>query len=229
MKLFLQLSYVMAIVVTFNLSTFGQRQFGVKINGGVSKITESRENPNISFVTPFVPSGQAGLYYNLLISKNTALGAELLFSQIEGKEISELRLIDVEGNNVGFATTHTYRHISYLILPVYFGFNLQKLTIHAGFQLSYNIAGSDKYKTDATVNGERFKSESTSENNPFSKYEFGPRTGIYYHLTDRLAVEGIYYFGISNIEKGVPMINELKVQQMTVGVRYALGSKMTTK
>lgn len=229
MKKLLQLTYILAIITTFNLNTFGQHQWGVKVNGGLSKITTTWEDPNSTFTTPFVPSGQAGLYYNLLMGKRISLGAELLFSQIEGKEKRETDLVDAEGNNVGHATFFIYRHISYLSLPIYIGFNITKLTIHAGLQLSRNISGSDNDKHDGIINGEQFKSESKSINNPFSKYELGPRAGIHYRLSDRLVVEGTYYYGISNIDKGVPMINELKVQQMTVGMRYALCTKESGK
>jgi opacity protein-like surface antigen len=210
------------IAVAFNLYTFGQQQFGVKISGGVSKITNTWESPNATFTMLWVPSGQAGVYYNLSLNKKSSLGAELLFSQIEGKRKIEMDLIDIDRNHVGHATTIDLSHISYLSLPVYYGYTINRLTILGGAQLSYAMNSSGSSKSNAIVDGENFHSEEKSNDLNITKYEFGPRAGIVYHLTDKLAIEGIYYYGINNIQKGEPVMWKLKVQQMTLGIRYSL-------
>ena len=228
MKSLLKLTFILSIVIAFNLNTFGQQQFGIKVSGGLSRITESIELSNATLTTLFVPSGQGGLYYNLSLGKKSSLGAELLFSQIEGKNVMEMDLIDIEGNKIGHVTDIAFRHISYLSLPVYYGFKIKRLTINGGFQISYALASSGREKNDATIN--EINEESYSYNRKtddinISNLDFGPRAGIIYHLTNKLAVEGTYYYGINNISKSNPLNWELKVQQMTFGIRYALWYK----
>ncbi|MGE5412442.1 MAG: hypothetical protein ACM3MI_15895, partial [Clostridiales bacterium] len=59
----------------------------------------------------------------------------------------------------------------------------------------------------------------------------GPRAGIIYQLSHQLAVEANYYYGLNDLRKRELYGNnsELKVQQMTVGVRYALWSNKFNK
>lgn len=232
MKNLLNLTFLLPIFIAFNLSTFGQHQYGIKVSAGLSRITNSEESPNITSSTPYVPSGQSGLYYNRILSKKSSLGAELLFSQIEGKEKWEIELIDVEGKNVGHATDLFYRHISYLSLPVYYGFNIKKLTINVGFQISRVLASSGREKNDAIINEdhqEQYSYDRKIDHVNITNFDLGAKAGILYHFSDMLAVEGTYYYSIGNIDSRVPKIGELKIEQMTVGVRYALWSKAKTQ
>ena len=231
-KNLLKLTFILSIVFTFNLQTFGQQQFGIKVSGGLSKITNSMELQDVTFATPFVPSGMVGFYYNLALSKKSSLGAELLFSQIEGKEKWEVDFIDLDGNKVGHGTDLTYRHISYLSLPVYYGFNIKKFTINGGFQISYALASSWREKNVATINGVpdgTYNYNRTTDDINIENIDFGPRAGIIYNLTKKLAVEGTYYYGLNNIQKGDPSYWKLKVQQAALGIRYALWSKVDSK
>ena len=227
MKNFLKLTFIFSIVFTFNLHTFGQQQFGIKVSGGLSKITDSMESSNLTITTPFVFSGQGGFYYNLTLGKKSSLGAELIFSQIEGKEKWEIDFIDIDGNKVGHGTDFTFRHISYLSLPVYYGFKIKRLTINGGFQISYALASSGRQKNDEIneVHNETYSYDRKTDNIHIEKIDFGPRAGIVYDLTQKLAVEGTYYYGLNNIQKGNPQLWKLKVQQITFGILYALWNK----
>lgn len=218
----LKFSITLIVAVVLNHYTFAQQQVGVKISGGVSRITNSWEFPNATFSTPFVPSGLAGLYYNLSLSRKSSLGAELLFSQIEGKDKIEMDLIDIDRNISGHATTTDLNHISYLSLPVYYGYTINRLTIHGGVQLSYAMNSSGSSKSNVIMDGENIHTEGKTNNINITRLELGPRAGIVYHLTDKIALEGIYYYGINNIQKGEQPKWKLKVQQMTLGIRFAL-------
>lgn len=228
MKNLLKLTFILSIVFTFNLNTFGQQQFGIKINGGLSKITNSNESSNVTVTNPFFPSGHAGFYYNLALGKKSSLGAELLFSQIEGKDKIEMGLNGWDKSESGYRTD-SYRNISYLSLPVYYGFMIKKFNINGGFQISYALASSGRDKTKVTINGIE---ESTNQKNNdinIENLDFGPRVGITYNLTKKLAVEGTYYYGLNNINNGDVTAWKLKVQQITFGIRYALGYKEDSK
>lgn len=232
MRNLLNLTCVVFVVLAFNISTFGQHQFGVKVSGGLSRISNSEQFPNVTLSTPYVPSGQGGFYYNHTPGEKSSLGAELLFSQIEGKEKREIDLIDVEGKTMGHVTNLFYEHISYFSLPVYYGFNIKKLTIHAGFQISRALAMSGREKSNATINElnvNEYSYDRKIDNINITNFDLGPKAGILYHFTNKLTVEGTYYYSIGNIDSRVPKTGELKILQMSIGVRYALWSKTNTQ
>jgi hypothetical protein len=228
-KNFLKLSIFLSSLFVFNLSVFGQQQFGIKASGGLSKITNSLNPANSILTTPFVPSAQGGLFYNLQFGKRSSMGAELLFSQIEGKGKMETDLYIFKENSVlelvGHMTSTYYQHISYLSLPVNYGYEIKKMKISAGFQISYALSSSGRDKTNATIEGEYETSDNKYDNINIKSFNFGPKAGIIYHLSRKLAIEGSYYYGLNNIQKGDATSWKLKVQQATFGVRYTLWEK----
>jgi len=187
---------------------------------------------NATLTTPFVSSGQAGLFYNFQFGKKSSLGAELLFSQIEGKEKLEDDLYTLNEFGrvyLGYRKDNSYRHISYLSLPVYYGFKINRLLINAGFQISYSISSSGREKGQGVIEGENFKIDIKINDININRFDYGPKAGIIYNLTDKLAVEGTYYYGLNNIQKGNPILWKLKVQQVTLGIRYTLWTKEIAK
>ena len=232
-KNLLKLSFILSILFAFNFSVSGQHQFGIKAGGGLSRITYSADILGENPTTPFVPSGQAGLFYNFQFGKKSSLGAELLFSQIEGNEKGEMDLyaLDEFGNRnyLGYRKDNSYRHISYLSLPVYYGFTINRLVINAGFQISYSISSSGREKGQGVIEGENFKIDIKINDINIKRFDYGPKAGIIYNLTDKLAVEGTYYYGLNNIQKGNPILWKLKVQQATLGIRYTLWTKEIAK
>lgn len=222
MKKILQLTYLIIILIAFNINTFGQ-QFGIKASGGLSKlnyisVTIIGTPPSI----PFVPSGQAGVYYHLPIGHTSSLGTELLFSQIEGKVKGEKDFINPDETLVGHETHVTNNHISCLSLPVYYGLTINHLTFNAGLQFSYLLAKKEVHKSYGTSEGSPFHYETSMKMPYIDDFDFGTRAGIVYHLTDKLSVEGMYYYGLKNIYNRNISNSKLKIQQMTVGVRYVL-------
>ncbi|HAH24870.1 MAG TPA: hypothetical protein DCL77_14145 [Prolixibacteraceae bacterium] len=236
MKNLLQLTVILSIVIAFNLNTFGQHQFGVKVSGGLSRITDSMKSSNLTVTTPFVPSGQVGFYYNLALGNKSSLGAELNISQIEGKEKWEVPFVDEYGNSIGNATALIYRHISYLSLPVYYGYTIKRLTINGGFQISYVLSSSGTNESSnnftlITEEGNQIIRREGGMNRELNDldikaFDFGPRAGFIYRLTHRLSMEGMFYYGLSNINQIKSTSEKLKIQQMTVGIRYSLWTKV---
>ncbi len=191
------------------------------------------DNPNATLTTPFVPSGQVGFFYNFQFGKFSSFGTELLFSQIEGKDILEDDLYTLDGtgtrNYIGHRKDDLYRHISYISLPIYYGFKFSRLMINAGFQISYSISSSGREKDHAVFEGENFSSDIKTNDINIKPFDYGPRSGIIYNLTSKLAIEGTWYYGLNNIQKGDPSFWKLKVQQATLGIRYILLTSKTTK
>lgn len=232
-KNLLKLSSILSFFFAFNLTVSGQHQFGIKANGGISRITNSMDISNASLTFPFVPSGQGGFFYNLQLGAESLLGAELLLSQIEGMEKLEMDLYTLNEfgnrNYLGYRKDNLYRHISYLSLPVYYGFKINRLVINAGFQISYSISNSGREKGQGVIEGENFKIDIKTNDINIKRFDYGLKAGIIYNLTDKLAAEGTYYYGLNNIQKGDPIIGKLKVQQATLGIRYTFWFKETDK
>lgn len=201
-----------------NLTSFANQQFGIKASGGFSKITTTLQSYNTTCTTPFIPSGQMGFFYSFPLNKKSSLGAELLVSQIEGKEIQKEDITHVDGSK-GVLSTILYRHISYLSIPVYYGYTFKWLTLNGGLQVSYALASGWHVKKN-WISGGGYKNKTDD----ISRFDFGPRAGVVYQLNSKLALETTYYYGFNNIFKGGSPTWKLGVQQVSVGVRYALGN-----
>ncbi|MEO6168183.1 MAG: outer membrane beta-barrel protein, partial [Chitinophagales bacterium] len=141
-----------ALFISFD--GFSQQELGIKLNLGLSRISIERPTTNVTSNSEFTLSGQAGGFYNLHLSKKSSLGAELLFIQIEGKETINFDLTDSNGSIIGETSATGNYHISYLGLPVYYGFTFNKFTITLGAQASVALASGYKEKGEATINGD---------------------------------------------------------------------------
>lgn len=213
-----------------HLTSFANQQFGVKFSGGLSQISNSLNMPTLS--TQYAPSGQGGVYYNQTLGNGSSLGMELLFSQIEGKETWEGYELLMNSDNkmrMVYLKNNFHRHISYISLPVYYGININKLTIHAGAQISYAITTSSRSESTGTWNEQPYHEETKSVHMDVDKFDFGPRVGMIYPLNNKLSVEATYYYGFNNIQKNGSPADELKVQQASLGVKYNLWTKQTSK
>lgn len=168
------------------------------------------------------------------MGKKCALGAEILFSQVEGGQTVKWDYKDIGLSNIdGYGSDFTYEKISYLSLPIYYGYTYKRLTINGGFQISYAFSSSGHYEISyeyivIAEDGGRIKSEGglNSELNKLAirDFDFGPRVGGIYRLTNKLSIEGMFYYGINNINYIKLSAEELKIQQMTLGIRYTLWS-----
>lgn len=205
------------------LTMFGQHDFGIKLNGGLSKISGYRNNTNAISKYGFAPSGQGGLFYDLNFGKRSLIGVELLFSQIGGKE--ERKIIDLDnfGNQIGvYSTSNLDYHISYFTIPIYYGVKINRLTINFGVQTSFTLASRGHVIGEASYSGGVLKFEDEGKLN-ITNFDFGLRAGLMYKLTKRIAAEATYYHGISNIMgPTAPADWNWKVQQITIGLRYKL-------
>jgi len=205
------------------LTTKGQHDFGVKINGGWSKIsTEINSSSQLLQKFRFMPSYQGGLIYNFNFNNKSIIGAELLFSKITGKEHSEEPTIDKFGSPTNqLITTDIDRNISYLSIPIYYGYNYKKLHLNFGIQTSFAIVSDGLAKTSAPdSNGNMLYFESKSEKLPIKNFDFGVRVGVCFSLTKSFILESTYYYGLLNIHKVNSTSWKWSTQQFTVGIKY---------
>lgn len=208
-------------ILTINFTVFGQQDIGLKVNCGMSKLSDKLiTTQQLTQKFFFKPSGQEGLFYNFHLGDKSILGIELLLIQIEGKEYLKIPFTDINGNLTGeFATDNIWRHISYFGLPIYFGYNFNKLNVNIGLQINFTLASSGQEKgQDPNEYGDIITWDNKADKLGIDDYDYGVRGGIFFNFTKNFAIEAIYYYGINNILKTNDW--KWKVQQITVGFRY---------
>lgn len=220
---------IIIILLSINLKASGQYNSGLKFNAGLSRIAKefNKLNESLNPAVQFAPSGQVGIFHNLSLNSNSILGLELLLVQIGGKDKQDIYIIDFNGTNIGQGTSNTYFHISYLTLPVYYGLKLNKLTLNFGFQGSVLLGSNGRSKGQIHYTQQIVTWDNKSKGLNIDKFDFGPRAGVIFNLTDKLAVEGIYYHGINNILANNISMETWRIRQIIVGLRYNL--KVDTK
>jgi hypothetical protein len=147
------------------------------------------------------PSGQIGVFYNFHLGSSSSMGTELLLLQIEGK--SKYKKVSGDSYDV-------LRHLTYVGLPIYYGYKVKKIECNLGFQFNYLLRGKEQ-------NG-NFGNETYKAN--IDKFDYGVRGGIIYDYSNKFEIEGNYYFGINNIWADTYHKGNWKVRQLTVGLRY---------
>jgi hypothetical protein len=216
----LLLSFVLAIMVSF---VFGQHDLGLKLNGGASYVNTNHYSNSKDQKDRIQFSGQGGVYYNYDLPKNFMVGAELLFIQIEGKNYTKILFTDEQGQYTGeYGTNNIRLNISYLGVPVYFGYRIKKFTINLGFQVNYMLTGSSIQKFEATYQGEDLSYETIHKKLAMDNFDYGPRIGFTYGFSKRFSLEANYYYGLNNL---LPQTNtqlRRNVQQFTAGLRIKL-------
>jgi len=219
------------ILFAVTVSAFGQQSFGIKINAGFSYLkTERVTYPQIPETQKFYPvlSGQGGLTYSYSFNSKFQIGTELLYTQIEGKEVFN-GFSGLLTNNT-FISDGSYeinmsRHIYYLGLPIYVGYNFNKLNVNVGVQGNFKLGGSTHWTASSSSNNGATESyESGSNKLDINKFDYGLRLGVFYKLTEKYSIEANYYHGLSDIINGGFISGSpfWSVQQLTVGIRYNL-------
>ncbi len=212
-------------LITLHLTALGQKDFGLKANFSLCYFSAKffpTEFPQPMQTFFFMPSGQAGLFYNLHFSRQSVFGADLLFNQIEGKQHYESPALDNLGNPTGqYITSDMLRHISYLSIPIYYSYNYKRISINGGFQTSFALASSGYVKIqgpDGT--GGTIVYDLKRDKLEIKDCDFGAKAGFSFALTNKIAIQGSYYYGLLNIYKYYPDEFKYKIQQLTIGVQY---------
>ncbi|MBA3901402.1 MAG: PorT family protein [Bacteroidetes bacterium] len=215
--------FQLLILLSLSVDVFGQQDMGVKLNIGLSRVVTNLDFPDLALKkVQFAPSGHAGLYYSKKIKEKTSFGAELLFVQIEGKEHIEFPTTDNQGNFTGVLVINKYyKHLSYLALPVYYGININKISVNAGLQFMLLLTSNGREKGETNYNGEVKRWDNNYGKLNIDHYDFGPRAGIIYKMTERLDIDANYYHGINNIiNNTLQSYYRWRNQQLTIGMRY---------
>lgn len=169
------------------------------------------------------------MFYSHSFSKRSSVETDLLFNQVESRTtyIPGMQYDQVLNDGVlfPFFNNNYYEesrmHLSYLSLPVYFGFKLRRFTCYTGFQTSLKLATS--YTIVSHSSGIASDSGSQVLTN-IDNLDFGPKIGLTWRLSTYLILEGNWYYGLNNITHDPSFKNyrEYRIRQIGIGIRYIL-------
>ena len=220
-KLFL--GVIMLINTTIiNAQTFN---YGLTLNFGISQVTS---NFPISgdYKVKFTISGNVGGFFEKRIGMRSFIGGEILWIQIEGKEVTNnkvLTAINGQGmlETVGMISDISKLHSSYFGLPIYYKINFNKIGIKFGFQTMIFLFANSNYEASGKLNGKPFQNKGETNNIKFDLVDFGPKIGTEYELNSKLNLRADFYLGIPDItSKSFPW--ERRNRQITLGINYLL-------
>ncbi len=224
----INLPAVIILLVAFHFNTFAQFDIGVKANGGASRMNIDNSFNDATTKNYIQPSYQGGFYFNLHLPHKFSLGAELLFTQIKEKEFVEFPALDTSGhatsNKDNFVLAST---LYYLGIPVYVGYNFNRLNINLGLQYNYSLASNTVSNEQYYNNGNIITYEHKYNHSNVIAYDFGARAGLTYKLSNKFSIEANYYYGLKNVlnvDKDYRTTWKWQVQQATIGMRYNLCS-----
>jgi hypothetical protein len=199
------------IFLMLNIAAYGKDSFGLKINLGISRVTAVNDYKEGSQKFPLMPSGQCGVFYNSIINNKSIIGTELLMLQIEGKE----NYTYSDGSSIIIR-----RNLSYLGIPVYYGYKTKNRIVNVGLQFNYLISRTEQKKGKENVLQEVPFNWATSTPN-IDKYDYGLKLGIILNRDKKFEIEGAYYHGLNNIwYSEIKHQGNWKVKQLTFGLRY---------
>jgi opacity protein-like surface antigen len=202
------------------LMAWAQHDIGLKANFGLSYIRTKQTfwaaSSNTTHTIYFRASGQGGLFYNAHLSPRSVIGTELLLIQIEGKEEFSTPYTQQE---IPPHVERFWRHITYLGIPLYYGYKMKRFTVYMGAQVAFVIDKSLDVKREYIPSGPDLP---VAHYPIVRNYDFGLRTGIAYKLSHKFTFETTYYYGLLNVfeaenRNNIPYWN---IQQLVLGVRY---------
>ncbi len=216
-------------LLKFSSTLYGQHAVGVKMNAGLSNIYIENNNGQ-ALTRNFYPQPtyQAGIYYAVDVSHKLKLGAELLFTKMNGKEIVRIPYTDDNNNPSGEFSVHTnWRHLSYAALPIYIGYAYKKCTLNIGVQSNLRVGGNATEEGSVYLKDDTLHWKNTFTNlSGIDKFDIGLRAGFMADIYRTLGMEANYYLGLNNNLPGGMSSNwKMKNRQCTLGIRYRFFAK----
>jgi len=204
------------ILIFWAFQTFSQHNWGIRLNGGISKIYPI-ENTQIS--SEILLSGSFGIVYNYQLYNNF-IGVDFIVNQINGDNSSSFTIRD-SNYNKRIQQINGKAQLTYFTIPMYFGLKIDNLSVIINISISRlfhqsNILNSEIYDTQNNL----LSSKVVNDENIFENNNTTVGLTFTYNFTDRLAAEINYNHGLSNIVDYSKL--NWTTQQATIGLRYFL-------
>lgn len=220
--------FVLPILMLVSLQAFAQHSIGLKLNFGASSHKTSYTfppgfTPGITIESKLAPSFSVGGFYEFNFGKNSAFSAELLYTELYGKEDFNRQLFDQDRNVTGFENSTITTRVSFIALPISYTYQIRNFRILLGLQTSIDVASSGEMKITRVENGIQTDMTMTSETVAQDKGDFGVRLGLCYDLSNKVALEINFYEGMNDMADSES--TKIKYRQMVFGLRYRFFQK----
>ncbi|MBX2970973.1 MAG: PorT family protein [Cyclobacteriaceae bacterium] len=220
--------FVLPIFMLVSLQIFAQHNMGFKLNFGASSRKTSFTFPagftvNYTTASKLAPSFSLGGFYEFNFGKNSALSAELLYTELNGTEDFNRQLFDKDRNVTGFENSTITTRVSFIALPISYTYQIRNFRILLGFQTSIDVASSGEMKITRVENGIQTDMTINSETVAQDKGDFGVRLGFCYDLSKKVALEINFYEGMNDMADSES--TKIKYRQMVFGLRYRFFQK----
>ncbi len=178
------------------------------------------------------PSGQIGMFYCHTFKNRTFIGTDLLFNQVESRTsyIPNMQTDQSISNTPSGPFINTdyseeYRmHLTYLSLPVYYGYKISRFSFNLGFQTSLKLGTSYTVKSHSSAGTYSAGNQALTK---IDNLDYGLKVGLSWKLSTYLDLEGTWYHGLNNITHDPFLSNyrEYRIRQLSIGIRYILTRK----
>jgi hypothetical protein len=203
-----------ATAVTF--ITFAQNEFGVQLNGGLSKFTPRflrMEDKYVKDLAKF--SYLFGVYYETPLNEKLDLGFGLNYNNTKSVENSNAS--DSEGTLWRDQYSKVMTNIG---VPIYLEINTsEKMFFDVGLRFSINVDSENHFigRENTMIYYERIYKLNVK------KIQFGGQVGVGYQINDDIAVFTNFYRDIMSLEnsQGEEGMG-LRSWQLHLGLKYAL-------
>lgn len=227
MKNYQTLLSILFVILTLNTTKAQNLMGGIVGNVGFSKVTSDLPISG-NYKVKFTLSGNLGVFLEKRISEKSSLGMEVLWVQMEGKEVTKDKgLIGIEGEQivtVGVISDKANLHSSYLGLPFYYRLKLGRLGVKAGVQPMIFLFASSNYEASGEVFNEPYFTESRTKDISFKSIDIGPKVGLDYQVNNKFRLRVDYYHGLTDITMdSFPW--QRKNRQFCIGGNYLFGGK----
>lgn len=206
---------IVCVIFLFSLNVFSQHSFGLKLTGGVSKITDELKYQEKSI---FLPSATLGAFYNCKLYNNF-FGIDLIVDHIEGKVLSNYLIGNWNFPDYNMQI-NSYLKLYYFSFPIYFGVKVNDFS--AMISISNSIIIQKKLtmnviKTDAQ-NNNVISAENIFNSNIIDNSNSGIGVIFLYSIFPNVSAEISGFYGLRDILNYSDV--KYTTQQITLGVRY---------
>ena len=209
-------------VVQYSLAQYSDtnhvyEEFSLRGDLGTSFITVTSEDD--THIESGV-SGNAGLVWTHHYEGISFFRMEFGVSIINSKYIQgSVPYLDDDGNVERIGSVTVKKRLSYLIVPMYYGVELGKFSLAAGFQAGMLMGGDEGVDSDDGPYDPDYAFCYLGSNT----FDYGLRFILAWKLSHKLHLEGSYYHGLNNVTSGSckDKNEEWKLAQLAFGIRYS--------
>jgi hypothetical protein len=171
-------------------------------------------------------SGNLGITLEQKLTSRASLDVDVLWVQLEGSLINPYQALytydfsGAQGRQIGYMSTQTLYHLTYLGVPVQCRYKIGRLGLKAGGQTLFYIYGSSDYSGHGVYDKKPYNPTRHDKNLHFNRLNYGPIVGIDVEVTRWLRLKADYFRGIKTKWK---FYDHMNTMQATVGVDIRIG------